>query len=438
MQDQLLREMGWTLEKDSSDLDSPQSTSSFQCDECVQTFATAASLAVHQQRKHGGRVALRRIITDGACRACGRYYHTRPRLLKHLQTAASRCWVFHLRCFTPMSEEEADRLDAHDRLFGVAAHQKDLVDHGLDKAWRWCTLDEQRSVLCIQEGFVDTKADPTPEELASWRKLGMLPPGQGGRELTKRRSSDFQIHNVGKDATDYEIRRLELVKHWRPAFDWVPGLLAEGQKYFLIMYSGHRRWQDMATYIWWESDLIPICIDVAIDQKWGDMMSDSLWVDLIRARKVAGGHAGPPCETFSFARWLEQDDTIYPRPLRDVHQPWGKDNRTLRETRQWMVGNQLLWKALYLLLSIFAFGGSITLEHPKGCGTEGGKWSIWDSSFVKCVDLPARPTGAALCEANQFADREIGWDGHSLICRLQPKLETNYEAGWQTYWQVED
>ena len=347
MQDQLLREMGWTLEKDSSDNDSPQSTSSFQCDECMQTFATAASLAVHQQRKHRGRVALRRVITVGACRACGRYYHTRPRLLKHLQTAASRCWVFHLRCFKPVSEEEADRLDANDRQIGVAAHQKDLVDHGLDKAWRWCTSDEMRSVLSIQEGFVDTKADPTPEELASWRKLGMLPPGQGGRELTKRRCSDLQIHNVGKDATDFELRRLELVKHWRPAFDWVPGMLAEGQKYFLIMYSGHRRWQDMATFIWWESDLIPICIDVAIDQKWGDMMKDSLWIDLIRARKVSGGHAGPPCETFSFARWLEQDDTIYPRPLRDVHQPWGKDNRTLRETRQWMVGNQLLWKAFW-------------------------------------------------------------------------------------------
>ena len=59
-------------------------------------------------------------------------------------------------------------------------------------------------------------------------------------------------------------------------------------------------------------------------------------------------------------------------------------------------------------------------------------------SLHTCVDLPAGTTGAALRQTNQFADREIGWDGHSLICGLQPKLETNDEAGWQTCWQVED
>lgn len=45
------------------------------------------------------------------------------------------------------------------------------------------------------------------------------------------------------------------------------------------------------------------------------------------------------------------------------------------------VGNQLLWTALFLLLSIFK--APITLEHPKGCGTEVGKWSIWGSSFIQ-------------------------------------------------------
>ena len=39
-------------------------------------FQMQAALAVHQQRKHNQRVALRRVIVDGVCRACGRCYHT--------------------------------------------------------------------------------------------------------------------------------------------------------------------------------------------------------------------------------------------------------------------------------------------------------------------------------------------------------------------------
>ena len=99
------------------------------------------------------------------------------------------------------------------------------------------------------------------------------------------------------------------------------------------------------------------------------------------------GHAGPPCETYSLARWLEIEDSIYPRPLRSCEQPWGLDGRTLRETRQWMMGNILMWRALFLLFTIYAYGGSFTLEHPKGCGGKDNKWTIWDSSFIKQLML---------------------------------------------------
>jgi hypothetical protein len=59
------------------------------------------------------------------------------------------------------------------------------------------------------------------------------------------------------------------------------------------------------------------------------------------------------------------------------------DGRTLKETRQWLMGNLLMWRALSLLLLIYVFGGSFTLEHPKGCGGTNNRWTIWDSSFVR-------------------------------------------------------
>ena len=133
--------------------------------------------------------------------------------------------------------------------------------------------------------------------------------------------------------------------------------------------------------------MIPICLDVAIDAEVGNILQDSLWRSLIHARRVAGGHAGPPCETYSLARWLENENQLYPRPLRSCEQPWGLDGRTLRETRQWLMGNILMWRALSLLLLIYAYGGSFTLEHPKGCGGVNNKWTIWDSAFVKQLML---------------------------------------------------
>ena len=282
-----------------------------------------------------------------------------------------------------MTVEQADLQDEQDRLRGLASHQRDLVDHVFDRSWRWCTQLEMQDHLQIKEDFEDSAGDPTAAELRDWAQLGMLPPGKGGRALTTRKRKDLMLHHVAKDTSEYEKQRLQQLKHWEPNHDWVPGLLAEGQRYFLILYSGHRRWKDLATYIWWDSNLIPICIDVAIDSTWGDMMQDKLWIDLVRAKKVAGGHAGPPCETYSFARWLPNPGSLHPRPLRDAKQPWGMDFRSLKETRQWLVGNQLMWKALHLLVYIYAMGGSFTLEHPRGEGLHQGKWSIWDSSFIR-------------------------------------------------------
>ena len=388
VQDQICREMGWTLE-DEFEKEEKSSTDAcfFECTECGAQFDKAFSLATHEQRKHNKRVALRRVACDAACRACGRFYHTRPRMIKHLQMAKSGCWIFHLRNYFPMSEEAAAELDERDRKLGVATHQKGLVEHSLDQGWRWCTDQEREHVLLLKEHPPVKDGAPTEQELAEWSALGMLPPGQGGRQITSRNATEWTVHNVGQEATKFEHQLLDRATRWNPNPDWIPRGPADGRRFFLILFSGHRRFEDLASYIWWQSNLIPICVDVAIHPEIGNMLEIGLWRSLIHARRVAGGHAGPPCETYSLARWLEIEDSIYPRPLRSCDQPWGLDGRTLRETRQWMMGNILMWRALLLLFTIYAYGGSFTLEHPKGCGGKDNKWTIWDSSFIKQLML---------------------------------------------------
>eukprot|EP00435_Cladocopium_sp_Y103_P046691 s371_g13.t1 len=389
-QDDLLRDMGWTMENDMNE-DTMDTTGSFTCDDCGAVFPQAATLAVHQQRAHGQRVALRRFIVDAACRACGKWYHSRPRALRHVQLTSSKCWVWHMRRYYPLSLEETSALDEHDRKIGVAVHQKGLKSQQHDQIWRFCTdaeLVDRLSVKECNEEALDPFEDPSEEELQEWAKLGMLPPGQGGREVTVRKQTDLQMHHVGLETAKVEKQLLENVKKWLPNYDYVPPPMADGRKFFLIFFAGHRRIGDLASWFsWLSADVIPIPIDLAIDTEQGNIFHDHLWKRLIVARKVIGGHGGPPCETFSLARWIQIADAVFPRPLRTTEQPWGCDERTLREVRQTLVGNILMFRALFLLLLIYAFGGSFTLEHPAGCGGKDHRWSIWESAFVQQLML---------------------------------------------------
>ena len=229
-QDQILKEMGWTYNGDDEE-QGTQDANLFSCDECDAYFTLASSLAVHQQKKHGRRVALRRVACDAACRACGRFYHTRPRLIKHLQTAQSGCWQFHLRNYVPMTEEATLQLDERDCRLGVATHQKGLIDHCLDHGWRWCTEQEKENGMALKHSEVQCEGEPSQHELQEWAELGMLPPGQGGRARTKRLSKFWVVHNVGYDATALEQQLVDRVQKWAPNHDWIPRGPAEGRRF---------------------------------------------------------------------------------------------------------------------------------------------------------------------------------------------------------------
>lgn len=147
---------------------------------------------------------------------------------------------------------------------------------------------------------------------------------------------------------------------------------------------------DMASYIAWRSDIIPVPIDVAIDKTYGDVLGTDLWPRLVRARKVIGAHAGPPCETYSLARWLESP-TGKPRPLRTRTHPWGLPFRSLKEVEQTVMGNILFLRGLAILILVYLHGGATTLEHPKGSPDADDvdpeqpflPWCIWHSAFIK-------------------------------------------------------
>ncbi|CAL1133268.1 unnamed protein product, partial [Cladocopium goreaui] len=280
--------------------------------------------------------------------------------------------------------------DQEDMDRGVALHQKGLNSAVIDKQWRWATDDEMKPVLEATGWNGEHKAEPTTEELQTWAALGTLPPGQGGHPKTSRGLQEWSVPNVSRDVSKLEHQMLENVKRWTPCFDWIPRPLATGEKFFLILYSGHRRCGDIASWFQWDGRVRPIAIDVAVDKEAGDIMNCDLWIRLIKSRRVVGGHAGPPCETYTSARWNQLEGEVCPRPLRDSDQPWGRDFLTLREGLQVNVGTALMLMALRLLVTIFIFGGSISLEHPKGNQEDTRQWCIWQSAFMRWLLLDAQ------------------------------------------------
>ena len=321
-QQAILSQAGWTLPASPNNSDTSESF--VQCSQCQQTFKTEAALATHEQRKHGSRVALRRLVQDGCCRVCHKQFHTRYRLIQHLNHGQGSCWIRHFRCIIPMTVEETDALDEKDRSAGLAAHSR--MFHGIedDRACRKCTEDEWRDGPQLRQAWADADdTDPTADELLQWGTLGLLPPGRGGRACTKRSPKDLMIHNVLEDLQEYERNTHRQLCDWEAADSDVPRPLVQSQKYILLFFAGNRRDNDMGVWIARFGDAIPIHIDTAIHPERGNVFNDKLWLELISRRKVLGGHAGPPCESYSLARWLAVEGAEKPRPLRNKQYPWG-------------------------------------------------------------------------------------------------------------------
>ena len=379
----MMQEMGW-LSSEKMDTDPEEETEGVQCSQCPYHAKDNAALAVHLAKKHGHRMAVRRFVEASTCVVCKRTYHTRPRVLQHLHAGSTDCWLTLLRTFHPMSEDQARALDERDKQQQVAAHQRALRAFEKDKQWRPANPGElEVTILTRRHQTVALDQPITDQERDEWTQFGTLPTGQGGRPKTQRALQEQKLRNVIADTAKVENQLLHRATTWEKTGSHVPRPLTDGRRFVLLFFSGHRRMGDIASWIAWQGDLIPVCIDLAVHETHGDVARFGLWEALIRTGRVCAGHAGPPCETFSLARWLPNPESIFPRPLRNAAQPWGMTNRTKSEVLQAEVGTYLMVCALRLLTMIFFFGGCTSLEHPRGPNCADTQWAIWFSGFVR-------------------------------------------------------
>ena len=404
-----------------------------QCSQCGFEAKDEASLAVHQSRKHGARIAMRRMLVDSVCRACQTQYHTRPRALQHLHAGSTKCWAWHMRAFEPLTEQQALDLDETDKKARVAHHQRGIKAMVHDQHARPATEQElQQPDMLARTSDHPHWGDPTAEELATWCQIGFLPPGQGGRQKTLRGPLQHTMKHVIADTQSYEAEILERATAWQIIAEQIPKPMSDGKKFALLLFSGHRRPGDMADWLEWQSDIVPICVDLAVDPVHGDVCQSQVWIPLIQARRVVAAHAAPPCETYSTARWLKQPDGRGPRPLRSSSHPWGLLSRTVPEVAQCELGTRLMLEALFLVLMVFCWGGCFTVEHPRGPLTNAVQWSIWYSGFIKELKrIPGvgqltflqGPLGRPFCKPTTLLQGRLPG--------LAAKLYSSYQRGWK-------
>ena len=162
------------------------------------------------------------------------------------------------------------------------------------------------------------------------------------------------------------------------------------ERYVIHVFSGHRRADDVQTWI----ERLP-CPDgvvihaVSLDVVFGadcDLLNPSArtkWLSIFQQGAVHGFYSGPPCETWSSARFVELINCKI-RPLRSQRYVWGLPSLSLRELRQLATANTLMYFVLALMIIQRSHGLFGCMEHPM-MPKESYKPSIWRSSLWRCM-----------------------------------------------------
>ena len=75
------------------------------------------------------------------------------------------------------------------------------------------------------------------------------------REKMQKTKKDLSIANVHRDTSLMEKSRCNEVEEWTPNFDWVARLLACNSIFFIILFSGHGRSGDLASWFHSNTDI---------------------------------------------------------------------------------------------------------------------------------------------------------------------------------------
>ena len=227
------------------------------------------------------------------------------------------------------------------------------------------------------------------------------------------------------------------------SYSAVPPPLQPLQRVFRVahLFSGHRRHGDLE---WWLRELAPQqsiavevwSIDVSVDPAL-DLTQDTVLRSLEVAFEFGFFHAavaGPPCSTWSRARFRHQVDGG-PRPLRTRDEPWGRTDISFTpdEVKKMRLGTKLLLATLRLFRALSRAGGVFLLEHPRDPGAPPYP-SIWNLDEVRALQ---QQSGAKLIDLDQCMFGQEAQKGTNILATTHGAVEAlELRCGHQSHVSV--
>lgn len=415
----------------SGDWQSRLNPQAFGCMTCQKAFRSLGGEGAHMHRVHGEVNPVRHLIGGTQCNACLTEYYTTGKLKMHLRrSSACRTSLIgrgHREAVQPGlgSIEDSERLAQWDNKIPplIAAgprlpegQRRDFeVEHRV--LYEVVTLGIMEIDTDDYEEFVRQQIQ---EQCISWTRCQ-----QTLQEVLRQIDTGFPDVDVEHLHRCKDIlKRLATVEAWPfldqlqcrppPAIPTVEDMhqkILEAQiqpdrqmiprpigkeRVFLHAFSGRRRLGDLQHYLEAAFSrnaegvlLHVISMDVVIDQEWGNACKPEtrdFWLRGALNGYVHGGLCGPPCETWSQARFADLgiEGARQPRPLRSLEWLWGLPSLALREMSQIAVGNELLLFSLDLLICLAHSEGLGILEHP-GEPEDETKPSIWRLPIVQLL-----------------------------------------------------
>ena len=352
-----------------------QPASTWICDLCSSSFISKRALAMHASQAHGYKTMTKYYAVGEVCNHCLRWFHNRKRLQVHL-TTQSTCLGVLQACYPPLPDEEVHRLDAADAEL-----------HARLKTAGWRPTTALEPMLPLQGPALP----PAGSEAAALMHTKQVQrAGEGGRAFEL-----LQGHNAVQNDSHFASRPPSVDK--QPAFilqsasgphgasgqlgvtdlAYMYAQLHIRHQVFVHFFSGYRRTADLhqvlqETPLRDGTVLMVISVDICLQRQSGDLAKEGAvqwWKARVDSGQLIGYGGGPPCESYTAARYLEGG----PRPLRTASHPTGLPARTKTEYAQIRLGTRLVQFLFELILYGAPRGCCSFVEHPQ--------YPIWARAF---------------------------------------------------------
>ena len=425
------------------------------CDQCEATFSTSRGLAMHSSKMHGYKTITRFYSAGDVCQHCLMWFRGRKRLRVHLHQQPD-CLDSHRACFPPLSDDAVEELDNMDRLLAQSLKQDG-----------WLPVKALQPALQLQGPSLPPAGSP---EAALMLEKQMLQRGPGSEAFLQLQGRRFEADEADHDdavapGSSSDIPAFVL----QSAAGTLQGdgrlsdtglareyaMLHIKHYVFVHFFSGYRRKEDLHAVL--DEHQLPagarlftISVDLCLQRRSGDLARPEAlpwWQQRVRSGQILGFGGGPPCETFSAARFLEGG----PRPLRSLECPAGLPALKQSEYKQLHIGTCLVNFLFSLMLTGAHAGCCGFYEHPQfpTWALRHRPASIWSSlqarmlkslacvsviSFDQCVfgSLGRKPTTFLLLRMSAVR-AEILRTGHCGRCSHgpagHPKLQGTMEDG---------